>query len=137
MNEKRATDDELAEEVKLWDSGEITPSGWEEAPDAVPRAKESTQVNIRLPCRMVETLKEFAHRSGVGYQVLMKRWLNERIQVEGERFRQEQERFRRERERLQNPPTITLASPTFFSQAVVFDASEVSDVALNPPTMEK
>ena len=39
------------------------------------RARESTQINIRLPCQMVEILKEFARRAGIGYQVLMKRWL--------------------------------------------------------------
>ena len=132
MSEKRATDEELAEEARRWDSQQSTPAGWENAPDAVPRAKESTQINIRLPCQMVEILKEFARRSGIGYQVLIKRWLDERIRQERERIRQEQERVRRERERAQRPPIIKLASPTFVSQAAVFDASLVSDLTAAP-----
>src|ERR1700693_4770138 len=98
MTEKRMTDEELTEEARRWEAREITPTDWEDAPDAVPRAKESMQINIRLPRQMVEILKEFARRSGIGYQVLMKRWLDERI-------RQERERFRRERERAQRPST--------------------------------
>ena len=132
MNDKRASDEELAEEARRWASGEMTPTGWEDTPEAIPRAKESMQINIRLPRQMVEILKKFASRSGIGYQVLMKRWLDERIQQERERLRQEQERQRREAERLRHPPTITLASPTFFSQAAGFDASGVSDLPGNP-----
>src|SRR6516164_8113944 len=110
MTEKRMSDEELTAEARRWDARELTPAGWEDTPDAVPRAKESTQINIRLPRRMVEILKEFARRSGIGYQVLMKRWLDERIRQERERLRQEQECLRRERERAQRPPTIQLAA---------------------------
>jgi len=35
---------------------------------------------------MLEILKEFAGRSGNGYQVLMKRWLDERIRQEREQL---------------------------------------------------
>jgi predicted DNA binding CopG/RHH family protein len=128
MTEKRMTDDELTEEARRWDTRELTPAGWEDAPDAVPRAKESTQINIRLPRQMVEILKEFARRLGIGYQVLMKRWLDERIRQERERLRLEQERLRRERERAQRPQVFRLASPTLFSQAASFDASHVNDL---------
>ncbi len=131
MTENRPTEEELAEEASRWDSRQMTPAGWEEAPEAVPRASESTQINIRLPRQMVEILKEFARRSGIGYQVLIKRWLDERIRQERERIRKEQDRLRRERERAQRPPIIQLASPTFVSQAAAFDASQVSD--LKPP----
>ena len=99
MTEKRMSDEELAEEARRWDARESTPAGWEDAPEAVPRAKESMQINIRLPRQMVAILKEFARRSGIGYQVLMKRWLDERIRQERERFRQEQQHLRRQRER--------------------------------------
>ena len=129
MSERRMTDEELTEEARRWDARELTPTGWEDAPDAVPRAKESTQINIRLPCQMVAILKEFARRYGIGYQVLMKRWLDERIRQERDRFRQDQERLRRERERAQRPPTFKLDSPTLYSQAAAFDASLVSDLA--------
>jgi predicted DNA binding CopG/RHH family protein len=128
MTEKRMSDDELAEEARRWDNRENTPTGWEEAPDAVPRAKESIQINIRLPRQMVTILKEFARRSGVGYQVLMKRWLDERIRQERARFRREQERLRRERERAQCPPIIKLAVPPFDSRAAVFGGGSVSDL---------
>src|SRR6266446_5674320 len=130
MTEERMTNEELAEEARRWDHREVTPAGWEDAPEAVPRAKESVSINIRLPRQMVEILKEFARRSGIGYQVLMKRWLDERIRQERERLRQEQERLRRERERAQRPPTIKLALPTIFFQAAAFDASAVSDLTV-------
>src|SRR5262245_38054193 len=128
MTEKRMTEEELSEEARRWDKREVTPAGWEDAPEAVPRAKESVAISIRLPCRMVEILKEFGRRAGIGYQVLMKCWLDERIRQERERFRQEQERLRRERERADRPPTIQLISPTFVSQAAAFDAGAVRDL---------
>jgi hypothetical protein len=134
MTEKRMTNEELAKEARRWDNREVTPAGWEDAPEAVPRAKESMQINIRLPRKMVEILKEFARRSGTGYQVLMKRWLDERIRQERERFRQEQERLRRER--AQRPPTFKLDSPTFFSQAAAFDASGVRDLPASASSTE-
>src|SRR5262245_8616523 len=134
MTEKRMTDEELAEEARRWDQREVTPAGWEDAPEAVPRSKESVPISIRLPRQMVEILKEFARRAGIGYQVLMKRWLDERIREERERFRHEQERLRRERERAQRPPIIKLDSPTFFSQAAVFDANLVSNLSAGTAT---
>jgi len=94
MTEKRMTDEELAREATLWDTREITPSAWEDAPDAVPLDGESVAISIRLPRLTVEILKEFADRSGIGCQVLMKRWLDERIRQERERFRQAQARMK-------------------------------------------
>lgn len=82
MTDKRATDEELADEARRWDSGELTPAGWEDAPDAVPRAKASESISLRLPKAMLVVLKEFARQEGIGYQVLMKRWLDERIREE-------------------------------------------------------
>jgi hypothetical protein len=82
MTEKRATAEELAEEARRWNNREITPAGWTDAPEAVPRAGDSLSISIRLPRRMVTILEEFARRSGVDYQVLMKRWLDERIREE-------------------------------------------------------
>ena len=128
MSDERMSAEEMAEEARRWAEGQLPPEGLVDTPDAVPRAKESVSISIRLPRLMVEVLKEFARRSGIGYQVLMKRWLDERIRKEREQLRQEQERLRRERERAQRPPTFKLASPTFISQAAVFDASVVSDL---------
>jgi hypothetical protein len=130
MNDERMSMEEMAEEARRWTEGELPSEGLVDAPDAVPRVKESVSISIRLPRLMVEILKEFARRSGIGYQVLMKRWLDERIRQERTRFQQEQERLRRERERAQRPPTFRLASPTFLSQAAVFDASSITDLPI-------
>src|SRR5438046_2463198 len=113
MSDISMSPEEMAEEARRWTEGDVPAGGLIDAPDAVPRAKESMQINIRLPRQMVEILKEFAKRSGVGYQVLMKRWLDERIRQEREGLRREQERLRREHERERRPPTIRLISPTF------------------------
>jgi len=85
MSKKRASDAELAEEARSWDSGKVTPKGWVDAPDAIPNAKESVPISLRVPAPMLLILKEYARREGVGYQVLMKRWLDERICSERDR----------------------------------------------------
>jgi predicted DNA binding CopG/RHH family protein len=131
MTMERMNDEQLAEEARRWDAREITPAEWEDAPEAVPRAKESMQINIRLPCAMVAILKEFARRSGIGYQVLMKRWLDERSRQERHRFQQEQEHLRREHGRAQPTAVIQLSSPAFVSQAASFDASNVRHLPVN------
>jgi len=82
MSKKRATDAQLAEEARRWDSGKLTPKGWVDSPDAVPRAKETVPISLRVPAPMLMILKEYARREGVGYQVLMKRWLDDRIRAE-------------------------------------------------------
>ena len=87
MSKKRATDAELAEEARRWESGELTPKDWSDAPDGVPRTRESVPISLRVPAPMLVILKEFARREGVGYQVLMKRWLDERIGAERGRGR--------------------------------------------------
>jgi len=110
MTKKRLTDEELAREAKSWDDREISPANWEDAPEAVPRARESVAISIRLPRPMVEILKEFARRSGVGYQVLLKKWLDERIQQEQGRRRE----------------TIQLVSPTIVREAAAFTAGQES-----------
>lgn len=97
--ERRATADELAREALQWESGELSPAGWTDAPEAVPRARESVAISIRLPQRMIAILKEFAGRSGIGYQVLMKKWLDERIRQEHELLKAERARARRKRKK--------------------------------------
>ena len=84
----RATNEELAEEARKWVSGELKPTdaGWEDAPYAVPRHQEAQQISIRLPKVMVAILKEFARRQDVGYQTLMKRWLDDRIRHERDKL---------------------------------------------------
>lgn len=87
MTEKRMTNEELAQEAARWDNGKATPADWQDAPDAVPRAGESVAVSIRLPKKLLNILKEFARREGIGYQVLMKRWLDERVRGEYQRVK--------------------------------------------------
>jgi hypothetical protein len=87
MKSRRMTASELAEEARKWDSGELTPAVLVDAPEAAPRIGESTAISIRLPTKMLALLKEFARREGLGYQVLMKRWLDDRLRIEWERRR--------------------------------------------------
>jgi hypothetical protein len=82
MSDKRLTDEELAREAQRWDTRELTPSDWEDAADLAPRAAESVAISIRMPKKLLAILKEFARRKRIGYQVLMKRWLDDRIRDE-------------------------------------------------------
>jgi len=87
MSHKRLTDEQLAREAKRWDNREATPADWEDAPDLVPAAGHSVAISIRLPKRLLAILKEFARRRKTGYQVLMKRWLDDRVREEHERLK--------------------------------------------------
>ena len=89
MTQNRPSDEELAAEARRWDGGQPTPQGWVDTPDAVVRAKESASINVRLPTQMLLLLEEFARREGIGFQVLIKRWLDDRIALERERRQQE------------------------------------------------
>jgi predicted DNA binding CopG/RHH family protein len=82
MTAKRLTDAELTDEARKWDSRERSPRDWMDAPEAVVRANEAETVSIPLPVPMLGLLKEFASRQGIGYQALIKRWLDERIAAE-------------------------------------------------------
>ncbi len=77
----------LAEEAAAWSEGRLTPQGWEDAPSAVPRAAASKAISIRLPVPMLQLLRGFAERDGIGYQVLIKRWLDDRLRTERRRLR--------------------------------------------------
>ena len=78
----KLTDEELAQEAQRWVTREVDLTGWEDAPEAVPRSAESVAISLHLPKKMLDILREFARREGVGYQVLMKKWLDERIRRE-------------------------------------------------------
>ena len=81
--ERRPTsDEELAREAADWDRRRVTPTNWQDTPEAIPRAGVSQAISIRIPAQMLSILKAFARREGIGYQVLMKRWLDERINEE-------------------------------------------------------
>ncbi len=94
--EKRATPKELATEAAAWADGTNTLAGWEDAPNAVPRHAESTAISIRMPRKMLAILREFARRKGIGYQVLMKRWLEDRIREEAKAHLERRRKQRRE-----------------------------------------
>src|SRR5690606_8507235 len=78
---------ELAQEASDWDNRRRTPSGFVEDPSAVPRAQEATAISLRMPGALLALLKKFAEREGIGYQVLIKRWLDDRVRAERERMR--------------------------------------------------
>jgi hypothetical protein len=88
MANKRLTDRELACEAERWDKREVTPSDWQDAPNLVPRAGESVAISVRLPKQMLALLKEFARREGIGYRVLLKRWLDDRLRAEHEQLKE-------------------------------------------------
>jgi len=77
----------LAAEAAEWDSRRRTPSGFTDDEEAVPRARESTAISLRLPGALLALLKKFAEREQIGYQVLIKQWLDDRVRLERERLR--------------------------------------------------
>lgn len=80
--DRKETAAELACEAREWDRGDRSPDDWVDAPEAVPGVAASTTISLRVPKQMLDILREFARRQGVGYQVLMKRWLDDRIRAE-------------------------------------------------------
>ena len=74
-----ASNDALAEEARLWDSGVLRPSDWFDAPDGVPRSAERATVSVSVSKRTLAVLEAFARREGVGCGALANRWLDERI----------------------------------------------------------
>jgi len=81
------SDEELAKEAARWTGRSDDGRTWVDAPERVPRSGESTPISVRLPKRQLAILREFARRKSVGYQVLMKRWLEDRIRAEFDRMR--------------------------------------------------
>ena len=81
-----APNEDLRREARKWDSGVKDPTEWRDVPDAIPALGTSTLISLRVPTQMLEILKGFAQREGVGYQVLIKRWLDERIRQESEQL---------------------------------------------------
>ena len=63
---------------------------WEEIPSPisdVPRRTLGTQVTIRLDGKSAERLREIARQRGVGYTSLLRTWIEERLNLEGESVR--------------------------------------------------
>ena len=85
---KPASEEELVREVREWEDGTRTLEGWVDAPEKIPNIGKSTLIDFRVPTDMVTILKEFARRQGIGYKVLMKRWLDDRIREERDKLRE-------------------------------------------------
>ena len=103
----RASHDVLAQEASDWDARRRTPVGFEDAADAVPRAREAAAISLRMPTALLTVLKKFAEREGIGYQVLIKRWLDDRIREERDRLRQSRSQSAmRERSRAPEFPLV-------------------------------
>ncbi|MCW5802155.1 MAG: hypothetical protein KIT31_07190 [Deltaproteobacteria bacterium] len=83
----RTPHDSLAREAANWDAGRVTPAQFEDAPEALVQNDEAQAISIRMPKKLLVILKKFAEREGIGYQVLMKKWLDERVHFERERIR--------------------------------------------------
>jgi predicted DNA binding CopG/RHH family protein len=103
----RSPHDVLAQEAADWDARRRTPAEFEDAADAVPRAQEATAISIRMPKALLTVLKKFAAREGIGYQVLIKRWLDDRIREERDRLRRNRSQSAtRERSRAPRFPLV-------------------------------
>lgn len=85
--ERRASSSsEVAREAADWDRRRVTSTNWQDTPEAMPRVGVSQAISIKISNQMLSILKAFARREGIGYQVLMKRWLDERIREECDEF---------------------------------------------------
>lgn len=117
---KPASSEELEREARDWDLRVLTPRGWKDAPEAIPRVGASTTISLRMPTQMLSVLKAFAKQEGVGYQVLLKRWLDDRI--------------REERDRLAMRRVVKLQQPKMVAMAASFEPEKEQDI-LVPATV--
>lgn len=78
------SDKELRNEAARWIERSVDGRKWVDAPERVPRVDETVLISVRVPKRMLAILREFARRAGIGYQVLLKQWLDDRIRAEHE-----------------------------------------------------
>lgn len=74
VHQVSAEDDDYPLKV-LWVEGE-------DAPEAVPRHAEATAVTLQLPTEWLNVIREFANRKRVSPEVLMARWIDERVRAE-------------------------------------------------------
>jgi predicted DNA binding CopG/RHH family protein len=79
---RRTPDDKLAAEAAAWDERKLTPAGFRDAPEAIPNASRTVAISLRMPAQLLAVLKRCAAREGVGYQVLIKKWLDDRLRSE-------------------------------------------------------
>ncbi|MDP2937479.1 MAG: CopG family antitoxin [Dehalococcoidia bacterium] len=107
---KPAKAEDLEREARDWDLRELNPRGWNDAPEAVPQVRSSASISLRIPVKMLTIIKAFAQKEGVGYQILMKRWLDDRI--------------REERDKLTPQHIVKLREPKMVALAAAFSPSK-------------
>jgi hypothetical protein len=83
----RAAAETRKREARDRQHGVLPPTDSHDTPEAVPRARALRSISLRVPEQMLIALKVMARREGVGYQVLLKRWLDDRIREEWRRSR--------------------------------------------------
>jgi predicted DNA binding CopG/RHH family protein len=76
-----------AEEARWWDEH---PNVWDNNEDqnevvGPSRVQRTKPVNLRLPVEMIATLKREAAQRALPYQTLIRMWLKERLNAEGEK----------------------------------------------------
>jgi predicted DNA binding CopG/RHH family protein len=71
--------DSIEELARFWDRHDLTDfeSELEEVPEAV--FERETVVNVRLPCKEAESLKELAQSKGLDDADLIRQWVLERV----------------------------------------------------------
>lgn len=123
MSSKKDKDAMLAAEARAWANGELDPKDWQDAPETIPRYGDSVPISIRIPKKLLTILKEFAAREGIGYQVLMKKWLDDRVRQEALRV----QRKRRQIGQSSGSPEDDLARAKVIMMAFLLgEASEQS-----------
>lgn len=127
MSSERMTSEEMAAEAKRWTAGIPQIGPLVEVPEAVPRARESVAISIRLPRELLGIVKEFAAREGIAYQTLIKRWLDDRVRSE---------RDRRNAERRAIVRTVQVACPPVLLQAAAFVSGSVPRLSVEAQTDE-
>jgi predicted DNA binding CopG/RHH family protein len=120
-DEKKRIEAELAAQARLWDKGEVAKTGWRRAPEAVPLETGSVAISLRLPAQALQIIRELARRKGVGYQILLKQWIDERLREEFQAHMDAQR-------------TIVFGSTRIVRQAAARTFQSSADVALAPPS---
>ncbi len=82
MSKKQISEEKMAEmiaEAERWNPKTPPIGEFVDAPEAVPRHRETEMISLRMPVKLLEIVKEIARRNGVGYQVQLKRWMDEKV----------------------------------------------------------
>lgn len=81
---QRTTTVDLAKEAARFSSEKDfdREGGWAVTEPTDDVREAAVAISLRLPGRQLQLLKELARREGIGYQTLMKRWLDDRLREE-------------------------------------------------------